>query len=841
MKLCRINFIKGEFMQHHHTQMRFFKKRIVNAVQLTLLAVPLSLAIPHLINTTQAAEQQASTARQYQIPAGSLSRVLSQFAAEAGIALSVDGALTEGRQSAGLQGRYTVNAGLSALLANTGLEFVTLSDGGYTLRKADLKSQPSSKAEQLPEVKISAAAEQESPTGPAKGYVAKRSLTATKTDTALIESPQSIAVVTRDQMNAQGVQSVSDALRYTAGVMAEANGPDPRADTISIRGFDATGRDQYRDGLRSYAFNNQGGTVVEPYGLERIEVLRGPSSILYGQGGPGGLINLVSKRPTDTPLHEMQLTLGSYDNKQLAGDFGGLLTEDGTWSYRLTGLVRDSQTQVDYVTDDRTFIAPALTWRPNDNTSLTILTDYQKVDRGQGYQAWPRIGTRYSSAYGKVSTSRFLGEPDLDKYKQERYSMGYQFEHIFNDTFTFRQNLRYQRMQTDSISTYLTGLQADQRTANRAVGGYDEHVENLALDNHLQAKWSHGVFEHTLLVGLDTQRMENSVRRTAGSAGTLDIYEPVYGATTINLVESAHFDQKLRQNGLYLQDQIKIDKAWVATLGGRKDWARMETDNLRNPAASSEQHDTAETWRAGLVYLASNGLAPYASYTESFLPVIGTSFSGAAFAPETGKQYEVGVRYQPQGSNSTMTVSLFDLRRQNVTTQDTNHANFQVQQGEVQSRGIEVEYKTTLDAVSLVSSYAYTLPEVTKSNNVTSQGIAIEGKDPKNVPRHVATLWADYRLPASILAGASISAGLRYIGSSYGDDGNTFKVPSYTLVDAAVHYDLAELSEQWKGWKFALNASNLFDKEYVATCGYSGDACKWGYRRNVLGTLTYSW
>jgi len=833
-------------MQHHHAHGRFFKKRIVKAVQLTLLAVPLSLAIPHLINNSQAAEQQASSARQYQIPAGSLSRVLSQFAAEAGIALSVDGALTEGRQSAGLQGRYTVTAGLAALLANTGLEAATVSDGGYTLRKADVQSQPSSNAEQLPEVQVSAAAEQESPTGPAKGYVAKRSLTATKTDTAVIESPQSIAIVTREQMDAQGVQSVSDALRYTAGVLAEANGPDPRADSISIRGFDSNGRDQYRDGLRSYAFNNQGGTVIEPYGLERVEILRGPSSILYGQGGPGGLINLVSKRPTDKPLHEVQVQLGSYDRKQLAGDFGGLLTDDGTLSYRLTALVRDSDSQIDYVKDDRVFIAPAITWRPSDFTTLTVLADYQKNERGQGYQAWPRVGTLYSSAYGKISTSRFVGEPGVDKFNQERYSLGYQFEHIFNDNVLFRQNLRYQNMKSTTVSTYMTGLQSDQRTVGRFSGGSWDDVDNLSIDNHVQLKWGQGQdVQHTALIGLDAQKMKSHVDETFATVSSLDIYNPVYGVASPNFSVTGDATQRLRQTGLYLQDQIKIAQKWVVTLGGRRDWARTSTRDYLDDSNSEHQNDSANTWRTGVVYLADNGWAPYASYTESFLPVIGRTSEARGntpFKPETGKQYEVGARFQPAGQRTMLTFSLFDLTRQNVTTDDPlDTGSKMIQRGEVQSRGFEAEAKSQLDnGLDLVASYTYTLLEITKSNDSVN-GIAVKGNTPSGIPKHAAALWANYRLPESILAGLTVGGGLRYIGSTYGTDDNTYKVPSYTLVDASLRYDLASLGDQWKGWKFALNASNLFDKEYVATCGYYGDGCKWGYRRNVMGTLTYSW
>lgn len=793
----------------------------------------IALLLANLVVTAHAVELN--------IPAQPLDKALNSLAHQTGERIIFSTALTEQKQASALKGDYTLRQALEKLLAGSGLALKPMSGGGYTLVKPpapvhDSEAEPA----QLSEVNVAGSVEQERANGRVKGYVARRSITATKTDTDILEAPQSVSVITRDQMTMQAVQSVGEALRYSAGIVAESNGPDPRADTIGMRGF-SIGRDQFRDGLRNYAFNNQGGTVVEPFGLERVEVLRGPSSILYGQGAPGGLVNLVSKRPTDAPLHEVGILLGQYDRKQGHLDISDLLTDDGVWSYRLAGLVQDSDTQIDHVKDDRIYIAPSLTWRPSDFTTLTLLTDYQKNDRGQGYQAWPRIGTLVNSAFGKVSSSRFLGEPGLDKYEQERYSLGYQFEHIFNNTFTFRQNLRYQRMTTDAISTYLRALQADQRTITRETGGNEEEVDNLVVDSHLQAKWAHGAFEHTVLAGVDSQRLNNDQRRTFALAGTLDIYAPVYGVTAINPVESANIEQRQRQTGAYLQDQIKYDGKWVATVGGRKDWTRMETDNLRTPSASSSQKDEAETWRTGLVYLAENGLAPYASYTESFLPVIGTSFGGAAFKPETGEQYELGLRYQPKGSQSLFSVALFDLRRQNVTTLDIQNPTFQIQQGEVRSRGVELEMKTQLDAWSLIGSYAYTDPEITKSNNRNAQGVGFQGKDPNHVARNTAALWADYRLPSTLIEGMTIGGGVRYIGSRYGDDANTIKLPSYTLVDLALRYELVGLGQDFKGWQLALNASNLFDKEYVATCGYYGDGCRWGFRRNVMANLTYRW
>ncbi len=829
---------KGKFMQQH-----LHRYHLRTAVQAALVVMAIGSATLVHITSAQAADIPRQATISYRINAGSLEQALSEFASASGVSITLPPALVDGKTSGGLNGSYTIQQGLDTLLSGTGLQAVETVKGVFSLQKTIPISKGQSEVQTLKEVQVVAPIERETEvaTGPVRGYIAKRSATGTKTDTAIIETPQSIAVVTRDQMNAQNVQSVSDALRYTAGVYAEANGPDPRADNIVIRGFDANGRDQYRDGLRSYAFNNQGGSVIEPYGLERIEVLRGPSSILYGQGGPGGLVNLVSKKPTDVPIHELQAQIGSFDRKQVAADFGGLLTDDGVWSYRLTGLWRDSDSQIDRVTDDRVFIAPAITWRPSEATSLTILTDYQKNERGQGYQALPKVGTLDSNPNGSIPTHRFIGEPGVDKFNQERYALGYLFEHAFNEHVLFRQNLRYQHMRTNAFSVYLRDLQADNRTIRRFGGGSKEDVDNLTVDNHAQFKWQSGILAHTALIGLDHQKMRSDVEGTFAAFSDMDVYNPVYGVAIPTTSVNNDVTRRLRQTGAYIQDQIKIDQKWVLTLGGRRDWARTSTDDHLSPADSNAQNDQASTWRAGLVYLTDSGWAPYASYTESFTPVIGTSSPARGskpFEPETGKQYEVGVRFQPEGQRSMLTFSLFDLTRQNLTTADLQDAtgNFNIQRGEVRARGFEAEAKTQLDnGLDLIASFTHTVMDITKSND------GVQGNTPNNIPKHAAALWANYQLPATWLAGLNLGGGIRYVGVRYGADDNDYKLPAYTLVDASLRYDMALLGQQWKGWQVAVNASNLFDKEYVATCGYFGDGCKWGYRRNVMGTLTYRW
>lgn len=773
-----------------------------------------------------------ANAQDYDLPAAPLASTLNRISRTAGLVLTVDTGLVGNRQASPVRGHLSPEQALRAALANSGLDLVKTDAGTYTLRPVP---KPAGGEATLAPVTVEASTEREAAWGPVIGYVAKHSATATKTDTPIIETPQSISIVTRDQMTAQNVQSVSDALRYSAGVLAESNGPDPRADNIMVRGFDTGGRSAFRDGLGSYAFNNQGGTVYEPYGLERIEILRGPSSILYGQGGPGGLVNLVSKRPTAEPVREVQVQFGRHDRKQLAGDLGGKLTDDGTLTYRLTGLVRESDTFIDYIEDDRAYVAPALTWSPDADTSLTLLAEHQRNRRGQGYQALPRIGTLDDNPYGKIPTSRFLGEPDFDRFDQERTSIGYLLEHRINGQLTFRQNARHQTMETKANTIYMTGLRADGRTVGRFGSRGTEDVTNAVIDNQLQWRWQHGSVEHTTLLGFDLQYMRNDSRAYYGAFGDLDVYRPVHGQDGGPLALGQDTREHLKQRGVYLQDQIKIDKTWVATLGLRRDTTR-QTTNDHLGGGSTTQRDGATTGRVGLVYLAPMGFAPYVSYSESFVPVVDTTFDGSPFKPETGRQYEVGVRYQPPGRSVSITASVFDLARQNVTTADLEHAGFSTQHGEVDSRGFELEAKANLDpGWDIIASYSRGRAKLTEDN------YGNEGNLVANVPKNTAAAWVEYTVQGGSLAGLGLGAGVRYVGWTYRNDENTDRIPAYTLTDLSVRYDFQHLGDGWRGWRAAFNVSNLFDKRYVATCGYYGDGCKYGYRRNAMLTMTYDW
>lgn len=777
----------------------------------------------------------AGSSQYYSIDAGPLDAALSRFGAQAGITMAGSSTLTAGKNTQGLQGDFSTEAGLTQLLLGSGLTYQRQDDGSLLLVPS------SSDVLELAPTAISGTAYDTS-LGRNDGLVASRTMSANKTDTSIMETPQSISVVTRKQIDAQQPQSIGQVLRYTAGVNGEANGVDTRRDTISIRGFDATtGGGIYRDGLRQYSFANQSRAVGEVYGLERVEVLRGPSSVLYGQSSPGGMVNVISKRPTDEPLHELVVQAGSFDRKQLAADFGGPLSDDGVLSYRLTGLWRESGTQIDYARDDRQFIAPAISWRPSEDTSLTVLASFQKDRNVLGYYALPRVGTLDSSRYGRIATDRFVGDPDFDKYDVEQWSLGYQFEHHLNDIWTFRQNARYSRSYQEQRTIYQYGLDDDQRTVGRFGYLGHEEVKNALLDNHFQAQWNVGRFEHTTLVGIDLQHASTNQLGGGNVVDPLDIYAPVYHQDYSDLDAFYDINQRrqLDQVGVYLSEQLKFDDHWVFNLGGRQDWARSKTIHYAtDTAADLKQRDHAFTWRTGVMYLADNGVAPYASYSESFFPnITAVARDGSAFEPETGRQYEVGIKFQPKGSDSYVTVSLFDLTRQNVLTADPANNRFSVATGEIQSRGIELESKAQLsDALELMANYSYSHLEITRSNTADEKG-----NQPGNTPEQLASLWSQYTVQSGALSGLAIGGGVRYVGPSYIDSQNSEGIPHYTLFDASLSYDLGKLSSSYAGAKLALNASNLTDETYVSQCGYTGDSCKYGYRRNVTGSLSYNW
>ncbi|HHN5453349.1 TPA: ferrichrome porin FhuA [Escherichia coli] len=704
-----------------------------------------------------------------------------------------------------------------------------------------------------------APAPQESAWGPAATIAARQSATGTKTDTPIQKVPQSISVVTAEEMALHQPKSVKEALSYTPGVAVGTRGASNTYDYLIIRGFAADGQSQnnYLNGLKMQG-NFYNDAVIDPYMLERAEIMRGPVSVLYGKSSPGGLLNMVSKRPTTEPLKEVQFKAGTDSLFQTGFDFSDALDDDGVYSYRLTGLARSANAQQKGSEEQRYAIAPAFTWRPDDKTNFTFLSYFQNEPE-TGYYGWlPKEGTVEPLPNGKRLPTDFNEGAKNNTYSRNEKMIGYSFDHEFNDTFTVRQNLRFAQNKVSQKSVYGYGMCSDPlytkdqealkaspclsipqsqwgHTLTRQYVIDNEKLENFSVDTQLQSKFATGSVDHTLLTGVDFMRMRNDIDSWFGYAGSVAPSD-IYNLDRSDFDFGAHPNPsgpyrvllKQKQTGLYVQDQAQWDKVLV-TLGGRYDWADQSSFN-RDYGNKSERDDKEFTWRGGVNYLFDNGVTPYFSYSESFEPASQTDANGDLFAPSKGKQYEVGVKYVPEDRPIVVTGALYQLTKTNNLMADPNGSLFSVEGGEIRARGVELEAKAALSAsVNVVGSYTYTDAEYTTDTTYKGNTLA-------QVPKHMASLWADYTFFDGPLSGLTLGTGGRYTGSSYGDPANSFKVGSYTVVDALVRYDLARVG--MAGSNVALHVNNLFDREYVASC-FNTYGCFWGAERQVVATATF--
>ena len=697
-------------------------------------------------------------------------------------------------------------------------------------------------------VVTAAPASQESAWGPAPTIAAKRSATATKTDTPIEKTPQSISVVTNEEMQMHQFQSVKEALGYTPGVTVSSRGASNTYDFVIIRGFSSVGLNQnnYLDGLKLQGdFYND--AVVDPYMLERVEVMRGPTSVLYGKSNPGGIVSMVSKRPTTEPLKEVQFKMGTDNLFQTGFDFSDALDEDGVFSYRLTGVARSNNEQQQNAEQQRYAIAPSFSWRPDDKTNFTFLSYFQNEPE-TGYYGWlPKEGTVQPLPNGGHLPTSFNEGATNNTYSRNQKMVGYSFEHGFNDTFTVRQNLRFSEMKVAQKSAYGTGLCNNSMNAfnsycqsltpeqqahylGRGTVVDNERLQNFSVDIQLQSNFSTGNVDHILLTGVDYMRMRNDISALFGNAPSLDLNN-LPSMSSVDFGDAVPYQMnESKQTGIYLQDQAEWNK-WVLTLGGRYDWSKQAT-TVRSDNGYIERNDHQFTWRGGINYLFDNGISPYVSYSQSFEPNAFSLYSTprVAYEPSKGEQYEAGVKYVPKDMPVVVTGAVYQLTKSDTLMADPNNALNQVPAGEIRSRGVELEAKAALNAnINMTASYTYTDAIYTKDTN-------LKGNTVVQVPKHMASLWGDYTFYDGPLSGLTLGTGGRFIGSSYGDPANTFKVGSAAVMDAVVKYDLARFG--MAGSNIAVNVNNLLDREYVASC-FETYGCFWGAERQVVATATF--
>lgn len=810
------------------------------ALAAALYAAPIALAPAFAQGAT------ASAPIAWDLPAGPLDDTLARIASESKRTITAPAALLAGKRAGAVRGSLGVEAAILRALAGTGLELAVTPSGTFTVRPA---SQPPADAPPAPaanaaptgslaEVRVHAPREQEEADGPVGALVARRSATATKTDTPLLETPQTVSVVPREQIELQGAQTVTQALSYLPGVLPAFGGTNTQSDVVQTRGFFP--RD-YLDGLRlPFSAYSVAVPQFDPYMLERIELLQGPASVLFGQSTPGGVLNMVSRRPQVEPAHELLLQGGNFGRRQLAFDSTGAIDAHGRFSYRLSGLARENDGQIDHAWERRRMIAPSFTWRPSADTRLTLLAHAQQDHLVPQYQSLPAKGTLELNPNGALPRSRMSGDPAWDRIERRQSGIGYAFEHRINTDWTLRQNLRNTGVDVHSRAMPGVALMPDNRRVARVATESWAAGSIFAVDTAAEGRFATGPLQHTLLLGLDHMRQHDEYRFASNTAPTLDLYAPVYGVPVSTPILRLDTDHRMRQTGFYAQDQVRWAR-WVLTAGLRHDKAKSETLN-RLSARTAYKDDAATTGRLGVNYVFDSGIAPYASYSTSFEPVAGTDFAGTPFEPSKGRQVEVGVKYQPPESRTLVTLAAYRLRQQNVLTPDPSpgRTGFSVQTGEVEVNGLSLEARTEFDRHwNLTAAYAYTDSEVTRANP-SAGGASLLGRPLSRTPRHQGALWVGYRFGPGALAGVTLGGGVRYLGPNFTDTALSIRLPGVTLWDLSAHYDFPAQSDFTRDLRLSLGVANLADRKYVSYC-LNNVQCFYGQRRTVQLSVRKRW
>lgn len=662
--------------------------------------------------------------------------------------------------------------------------------------------------------------------------------TALKVDTPDVETPRATSTVNDDELEKRAVNQYDETFQYRSGVVSQPYGSDNNADWFFLRGFSAEDS-TYQDGLRLFRTGGYFWWMTEPFGLERVDLLKGPASILYGEAPPGGVINAISKRPTREERGLFEIETGNEGHRQVGIDVSGPVAKRDDMRYRMVGLYRNGDGELEGTGKERYYFAPSLAVDLSDDTSVTFLASVQK-DKGVPTTGFfPAYGTLEDTPFGKIDRETNLGQPDYDHVDQRQYSLGYELEHRFNDTWEFQQNARYSHLDLDLRTVYPNSYVTPPRSISRGVVDRDGNYDAFAIDNRFIARTYTRNTENTLLLGVGYQHLDLGYAnadsfRTLGDGSTyfanidtVDLFDPDYDAFSApDTGDPTHHDVDRRQVGAYVQDQFRLADKWLFLAGARYDNVES-TDTFRDSTGrSSEGYDDDQlSLTAGIMYLADNGLSPYVSYSESFTPMAGIGPDGESYEPLEGRQVEAGFKYAPVSFDGYLTVAAFDVQEDNTLI--STGAPAQEQAGERHSTGIEAEgvgYLT--DNLKLTASYTYTDARYDVSDSQQGERVPF-------VPYHMASAWLDYGFDGA-LAGLTLGGGIRYVGETEPSPGSGIdrEVPSYTLYDAMARYDFDE------HWTAQVNANNLTDEKYVSGCDYY---CYYGESRSVIGSLKYRW
>ncbi|MUL37322.1 TonB-dependent siderophore receptor [Gloeocapsopsis sp. AAB1 = 1H9] len=654
------------------------------------------------------------------------------------------------------------------------------------------------------------------------GYRVPDTSVGTRTDTPLRDIPQSIQVVPQQVLRDQQVNRLDDALRNVPGV-TQAFGPGPSI-FYRIRGFEALNNNLLRNGLPDPG----AGELVELSNVEQVEVLKGPASVLFGLGNPGGSINIVTKRPLSEPFYTIDATVGNYSFYRGAIDLSGPLNESRTVLYRLNTAYRNSGSFVDSYTSEHLNISPVVSVAIGEGINLTLEGDYINTKDFFRLPGVPTIGTVLPNPNGNIPRNRNLAEPS-DVIEQTVTRLGYRLEHKFNDSWSLRNAFVYNYRDYYDKIHLPTNLEPDNQTLNRFYREFDFVSTAYTLTTNAIGKFSTGSIEHQLLLGVDLNRFENRVpRSTRATAAPIDIFNPVYGQPRGVLEPEISNTTITNSLGIYLQDQITLTDNLKVLLGGRFDTFDQTSEDFSSNTESSDS-DSAFSPRFGIIYQPIPTISLYASYISSFTPASGLFLFGGSldnpFAPERGRQYEVGVKADLSDRFSA-TLAFYDLTRTNVLTEDPDNPGFQIQTGEQNSRGIELSLVGEIfPGWNLIAGYAYTNARITQDNTFEP------GNQLPNTPENSFNLWTTYEIQEGDLQGLGFGFGLFFVGDRAGDLANTYDVPSYLRTDAAIFYNRDR-------FRVALNFRNLFDVEYFE---YAVNSTRVNYGQPFTVQGTVSW
>ncbi|MEH2010379.1 TonB-dependent siderophore receptor [Nostoc sp.] len=634
---------------------------------------------------------------------------------------------------------------------------------------------------------------------PNTDYRVPDATTATKTDTPLRDIPASIQVIPQQVIEDQQPRNLIGILR-NAGVV-QSNFSSRIIDTFSIRGFDA--RNVYRNGVRD-RFANEAAFSSSLTNVDRVEVVRGPDSVIYGQVNPGGIINIVTKKPLSQPYYAFEVRRGGYELFEPSLDLSSPLTKDGSLSYRLNTSYRTAEDFTDFYNEKRFFVSPVVNWRIGKNTNLTFDSEYEDIQQSLGTgDDQIASATILPNPNGKIPINRYLGEP-TDFFNRQLNRYNYNLEHRFNDNWSISNSFQAAFLTIDLRETDVSSLlEADNRTVERTQITYSKPTEYEAytLDTHAVGDFNTGSIKHKILLGFDLFRQTRSTGIIRTAAAPLDVFNPVYGqplGATLGRVDIYTRDDAL---GFYLQDQVTLANNLKLLVGGRYDLVENEYAN-RIASTASVQSDSAFSPRVGIVYQPIAPVSLYASYSRSFEQVTGAAKDDSLFKPQLGTQYEVGVKTDLFDNKLSATLALYELTLTNILTTDPTDSDYSVQTGEQRSRGVELSVTgEILPGWNVIGFYGYTDARVTKDNDIPV-GNRVEG-----VPENVASLWTTYTFGTGSLKGFGGGIGFNYVGDNKPDNLNTYTIPSYFLTDAALYYRNNNLS-------VGLNLNNIFNVRY---------------------------